>query len=67
MQSSCTRSDMEAESACKKLEIKLPITVGASMNQNGPDSQLVGVFSHENAAIGTFSFFKFFMLQFMEP
>ncbi|XP_074592127.1 two-component response regulator-like PRR95 [Curcuma longa] len=42
---------MEAESARKKLEIKLPITVGASMNQNGPDSQLVGVFNHENAAI----------------
>ncbi|XP_042407535.1 two-component response regulator-like PRR95 isoform X2 [Zingiber officinale] len=47
--SSCTRSDMEAESARKKLEIKLPITESASMNQNGPDSQLVGVFNHENA------------------
>ncbi|XP_042453697.1 two-component response regulator-like PRR95 isoform X1 [Zingiber officinale] len=48
--SSCTRYDMEAQSEHKKIELKLPIAPGATMDQSGQAIQMRNVFNNESSA-----------------
>lgn len=57
VQSSCTRYDMEAQGTHRKLELKLPIEPGATMDQSGQNIQMRNIFTNDSAAKGSHSYF----------